>query len=71
MGNLVFRGTQRQFNPVMAMNAKITIAEVDEIVETGDLDPEVIVTPGLFVKRIVKVTENPGYPRQLGKSFRV
>ncbi len=69
MGNLVYRGTQRQFNPVMAMAAKITIAEVDEIVETGDLDPEVIVTPGIFVKRLVQVEEDPGFPRHLEKSF--
>ncbi|MDD5190710.1 MAG: CoA transferase subunit A [Dehalococcoidales bacterium] len=71
MGNLVYRGTQRQFNPVMAMNARITIAEVDEIVEVGEIDPEVIVTPGLFVKRIVKVTEKPDFPRHLETSFRV
>jgi 3-oxoadipate CoA-transferase alpha subunit len=70
MGNLIYRGTQRQFNPIMAMNAKITIAEVDEIVEVGEIDPEMVVTPGLFVKRIVKVTENPGYPRHLEKNFR-
>jgi len=70
IGNLIYRGTQRQFNPIMAMNAKITIAEVDEIVEVGEIDPEVVVTPGLFVKRIVKVTENPGYPRHLEKNFR-
>jgi len=71
MGNLIYRGTQRQFNPIMAMNAKITIAEVDEIVETGAIDPEVVVTPGLFVKRIVKVTEDPGYPRHLERKFAV
>lgn len=71
MGNLIYRGTQRQFNPIMAMNAKITIAEVDEIVEVGEIDPEIVITPGLFVKRIVKVTENPGYPRHLEKKFRV
>jgi len=71
MGNLIYRGTQRQFNPIMAMNAKITIAEVDEIVDTGTIDPEVVVTPGLFVKRIVKVTENPGYPRHPERNFSV
>lgn len=68
-GNLVYRGTQRQFNPIMAMNARITIAEVDEIVETGELDPEVIVTPGIFVKRIVRVTEDPGFPRNIERKF--
>ena len=65
LGNLIYRGTQRQFNPVMAMNAKITIAEVDEIVETGEIDPDVIITPSIFVKRIVKVKKDPGFPRHL------
>jgi 3-oxoadipate CoA-transferase alpha subunit len=69
MGNLVYRGTQRQFNPIMAMAARVTIAEVDEIVETGELDPEAIVTPGIFVDRIVKVTEDPGFPRDLKRRF--
>lgn len=69
MGNLIFRGSQRQFNPIMAMNARITIVEVDEIVETGEIDPEVVVTPGIFVKRIVKVKENPGFPRRLDRKF--
>ena len=68
-GNLVFRGTARQFNPIMAMNATVTIAEVDEIVETGDINPEIVVVPGIFVDRIVKVTENPGFPRHLERSF--
>ncbi|MEE8345976.1 MAG: CoA transferase subunit A [Dehalococcoidia bacterium] len=69
MGNLVYRGTQRQYGPIMATAGKITIAEVDEIVETGDLDPEAIVTPGIFVNRIVKVKEDPGFPRHLDRSF--
>lgn len=69
MGNLVYRGTQRQFNPIMATAAKVTIAEVDEIVETGELDPETIVTPGIFVNRIVKVRKNPGFPRHLDRNF--
>jgi len=43
---------------------------VDEIVGAGELDPEVIVTPGIFVSRIVKVTEDPGFPRHLERSFR-
>ena len=55
LGNLVYRGTARCFNPVMAMAANITIAEVDEVVETGELDPEVIVTPHIFVHRIIEV----------------
>jgi 3-oxoacid CoA-transferase A subunit len=69
MGNLVYRGTQRQFNPIMAIAARTTIAEVDEIVDAGELDPEAIVTPGIFVKRIVRVKKDPGFPRHLERSF--
>jgi 3-oxoacid CoA-transferase subunit A len=54
MGNLTYRMTARNFNPVMATAAAITIAEVDEIVEVGELDPESVVTPGIYVNRIVK-----------------
>ena len=71
MGNLIFRGTQRQFNPIMAMAARTTIAEVDEIVKPGEIDPDAVVTPGVFVKRIVKVEKDPGFPRHLERSFRV
>lgn len=53
MGNLVYRKTTRNFNPVMATAAKLTIAEVEELVEPGELDPDLIVTPGIYVKRIV------------------
>jgi 3-oxoadipate CoA-transferase alpha subunit len=53
-GNLVYNKSGRNFNPIMAMAAKVTIAEVDEIVELGELDPEAIVTPGIFVQRVVK-----------------
>jgi 3-oxoadipate CoA-transferase alpha subunit len=52
-GNLVYRGSSRTFNETMAGAAKVTIAEVDEIVELGELDPEVIVTPGIYVDRVV------------------
>lgn len=51
-GNLVFKGTARNFNPVMAMAGKITIAEVEHLVEPGVLDPNFIHTPGIFVQRI-------------------
>lgn len=51
-GNLVYKGTARNFNPPMAMAGKITIAEVDELVEPGELDPNFIHTPGIFVQRI-------------------
>ena len=53
-GNLVYRGTSRNFNAVMAPAARVTVVEVDEIVEPGQLDPEEAVTPGVFVQRIVK-----------------
>ncbi len=51
-GNLIYRKTARNSNPIMAMAGKITIVEVDEIVETGELDPEQVVTPGVFVNYI-------------------
>jgi 3-oxoadipate CoA-transferase alpha subunit len=54
-GNLVYRKTARNFGPIMATAAKVTIAQVREIVNLGELDPEAIVTPGLFVTRVVKV----------------
>lgn len=54
-GNLVYRKTARNFGPVMAMAAKCTIAQVSETVELGELDPEHIVTPGIFVKRVVQL----------------
>jgi 3-oxoacid CoA-transferase/3-oxoacid CoA-transferase subunit A len=53
-GNLVYRHTAMNFNPLMAMAAKVTIAEVEEIVEVGSLDPDHIHTPGIFVHRIFK-----------------
>ncbi len=51
-GNLIFRSTSRNFNPVMAMAGKITIAEVEELVQPGELDPDQIHTPGVYVHRI-------------------
>ena len=51
-GNLIYKGTARNFNPVMAMAGKITIAEVEELVEPGELDPNFVHTPGIFVQRI-------------------
>jgi acetate CoA/acetoacetate CoA-transferase alpha subunit len=53
-GNLYFRGTTRNFNPCMAMAADIVVAEVSEIVKTGDLSPDIIVTPGILVDYVVK-----------------
>lgn len=55
-GNLVFRKTARNFNPMAATAGKITIAEVEELVEIGDLDPDQIHTPGIYVQRIFKGT---------------
>lgn len=55
-GNLVFKGTARNFNPMMAAAGKITIAEVEELVEPGTLDPNDIHTPGIYVQRIFKGT---------------
>jgi 3-oxoacid CoA-transferase subunit A len=52
-GNLVYRKTARNFNPAMATAAKLTIAEVEELVEPGVLDPDLIVTPGIYINRIV------------------
>ena len=51
-GNLIFKGTARNFNPMMAMAGQITVAEVEELVPAGDLDPTQIHTPGIFVQRI-------------------
>jgi 3-oxoacid CoA-transferase subunit A len=51
-GNLIFKGTARNFNPMMAMAGKITVAEVEELVEVGELNPNEIHTPGIFVQRI-------------------
>ncbi|MBX7181127.1 MAG: CoA transferase subunit A [Bacteroidia bacterium] len=53
-GNLIFKATARNFNPMMAMAGKITIAEVEELVPAGELDPDQIHTPGIFIQRIFK-----------------
>ena len=64
-GNLLFRKAARNFGPVMAMGAKRTIASVHEIADLGDFDPETVVTPGIFVSKIVKIervaTEGGGF----------
>lgn len=52
-GNLIYRKTARNFNPMMATAAKVTIAEVEELVELGELDPDCIITPGIYVSRIL------------------
>ena len=53
-GNLIYRKAARNFGPIMAMAAKCTIAQVDEVVSLGTLDPEAVVTPGIFVQRVVE-----------------
>ncbi len=58
-GNLVYRKTARNFNPNMATAAKLTIAEVEHLVEPGEIDPDAIVTPGVYVQRIVHVADAP------------
>ncbi|MCB0763807.1 MAG: CoA transferase subunit A [Flavobacteriales bacterium] len=57
-GNLVYKRTARNFNPVMAMAGKITVAEVEHLVEPGELDPDEIHTPGIFVQRIFQGTDH-------------
>jgi 3-oxoacid CoA-transferase subunit A len=61
-GNLIFRATSRNFNPLMAMAGKITIAEVEELVPAGDLDPDQIHTPGIYVHRIF---QGSGYEKRI------
>ncbi|MHB8652326.1 MAG: CoA transferase subunit A [Terriglobia bacterium] len=63
-GNLVYRKTARNFNPMMATAAKVTIAEVEELVELGNLDPNGVVTPGIYVKRIF---QGAGYEKRIEK----
>jgi 3-oxoacid CoA-transferase subunit A len=58
LGNLVYRKTARNFNPIMAAAARCTIAEVEELVEPGALDPDHVMTPGIYVKRIVVSTHS-------------
>ncbi|MFM8711134.1 MAG: CoA transferase subunit A [Sphingomonadales bacterium] len=62
MGNLIYRATARNFNPLMAMAGKITIAEVEELVPAGELDPDAIHTPGIYVHRIFQGT---GYEKRI------
>ena len=59
-GNLTYHATARNYAPTMAMAAGLTIAQVDAVVELGKLDPETVVTPGIFVARVVAVGEQDG-----------
>jgi 3-oxoacid CoA-transferase subunit A len=56
-GNLVYRRTARNFNPPMATAAKVTVAEVEHLVQPGEIDPDAVVTPGIFVKRLIHVPD--------------
>ncbi|KAF2370874.1 3-oxoacid CoA-transferase subunit A, partial [Acinetobacter baylyi] len=58
-GNLVYRKSARNFGPIMAMAANVTIAQVSEVVALGELDPENVVTPGIFVQHVVPVQSTP------------
>ena len=60
-GNLTYRKTARNFGPIMAMAARLTVASVHELVELGELDPEHVVTPGIFVQRVVQVPRSTGF----------
>ena len=64
LGNLVYRRTSRNFNPVMATAARCTIAEVEHLVQPGELDPDHVHTPGIFVKRII---QGRGYSKRIEK----
>ena len=61
-GNLIYKGTARNFNPLMATAGKITIAEVEELVPAGELDPNQIHTPGIYVQRIF---QGDGYEKRI------
>lgn len=62
VGNLVYRMTARNFNPMMAMAAKVTVAEAEEVVGAGELDPNFIHTPGIYVKRVIR---GPEYQKRI------
>src|SRR5689334_23044078 len=64
LGNLVYRRTARNFNPVMATAAAVTIAEVEHLVEPGEIDPDHVHTPGIFVQHIL---QGPGYEKRIEK----
>jgi 3-oxoadipate CoA-transferase alpha subunit len=68
-GNLIYNKTARNFGPIMCTAAEVTIVQAKKIVELGDLDPECVVTPGVFVKRVVEVT-NPAEESKLVKEDR-
>ena len=64
MGNLVYRKTARNFNPVMATAARVTIAEVQHLVHVGELEPDMVHTPAIYVQRILR---GPRYEKHIEK----
>jgi 3-oxoacid CoA-transferase subunit A len=66
-GNLVYKRSARNFNPLAAMSGRVTIAEVEELVEPGELDPDAIHTPGVFVQRVVPLTQNQAADKRIEK----
>jgi len=64
LGNLVYRKAARNFGPVMATAARLTIASVHELAEPGDIDPEHVVTPGIFVQRVLRLPRHRGELRR-------
>ena len=66
-GNLVFRMSARNFNPLAAMAGRVTIAEVEHLVEPGELDPDTIHTPGVFVQRVVALTPEQAADKRIEK----
>ncbi|MCK8787364.1 CoA transferase subunit A [Roseomonas sp. NAR14] len=62
-GNLIYRRTARNFNPMMATAAKVTVAQVEHLVEPGEIDPDIIITPGVFVKRMIQCP--PGFEKRI------
>jgi 3-oxoacid CoA-transferase subunit A len=66
-GNLVFRRSARNFNPLAAMCGRVTVAEVEELVEPGELDPDAVHTPGVFVQRVVALTPEQAAEKRIEK----
>ena len=64
-GNLIYRRSARNFNPLAAMSGKITIAEVEELVEPGDLDPDSVHTPGIYVHRVLPLTKEQAADKRI------
>ncbi len=66
-GNLVYRRSARNFNPLAAMSGRVTIAEVEHLVEPGELDPDNVHTPGVFVQRVVALTPEQAADKKIEK----